>query len=264
MNLRKVQVSVAATTVVIAGVALFGSQGCTVTLGDGDASFDGSFQDTGTSVDRLLDCYGCLFDQCTGQWAACEADTACRDIYTCAVKESCAKDPECVQRCYDARPAGQALYYSLAYCDLAGICTTCSPKCSSIRNEQQCANPPRPDGGAADSGTPDSAAPDGTAPDSSAPDAAAPDAGSGPIESPQQLACTVCTGQLCATEKAACGEGSDCALYSNCIDTCALDSTVDTVQCLEGCEAAFEEGVAAANALGTCHRTKCGAVCGYN
>jgi hypothetical protein len=210
------------------GLVSMGSQGCTITTGDGDAggfSFDsGPAADAGvTPKAGNAACNSCLFQQCSGQWAVCQSSAECTAIYQCATKTGC--DSTCVTACFNAHPSGQNAYTALYTCDQVGAC---DPGCQS-----PC-------------GTPASSCPTTTA------DAGTVDTGttSGPLD------CTSCAETKCQTENGKCGVGSDCDKYSQCTAVC------NDTACIDGCGTANEAGKTDSTALATCTTSQCKSECG--
>lgn len=210
----------------LAAAALFGAQGCVVTItdgGDSSTDFDQYVPpgDSGSDAPVVNQCNACSYQQCSGQFAACQSQNDCASIYQCATKPNC--DQNCVNSCYQSFPNGQAAYLALASCNKVAGCGVCS---------SQCQYPPAscqfPDGGA-DSGV---------------------DSG------PTVLSCTDCTSTKCSSEKTACGTGSDCDAYSQCLAICT------DIPCVDACGLAHPSGKDASNALGNCTQSKCKTECG--
>jgi hypothetical protein len=219
--------SVGALAAAALGVLAFSAQGCTVTLvdtTDGGDPFDtgapDAAKDTAADAPPVNQCNECLFQQCSGQWAVCQQTAECLAIYQCATKPNC--DQNCVNACFAGHPAGQQEYTALYTCDQVGSCGTCKTQCNT-----QSSSCPTPDAGT-DSGTPDA----------------------GP------LSCTDCSAQKCAAEKTACGSGSDCDGYSQCLAVC------QDIPCVEACGLAHADGKKASEALGTCTVNQCKSECG--
>ena len=111
------------------------------------------------------------------------------------------------------------------------------------------------DPGGDDAATSDDAAPiahrDGSAPvasDSGRPVDAAPDA---------PFTCSGCAAQMCPTQLAACGKGSDCLAYRDCAEGC---SGMNSSTCSSQCESMHSAGEAAFGALTLCD-FGCGGAC---
>ncbi len=212
----------------LSAAALFGAQGCVVTITDttdGSTTFD-QFVPTDSGKDGAVDsgvnqCNACSYQQCSGQFAACQSQNDCASIYQCATKPNC--DQTCVNNCYASFPNGQANYLALASCNKVAGCGVCSSQCNYP--PQSCVFP---DAGV-DSGT---------------------DAGS------TVQTCTQCTSSKCSAEKTACGTGSDCDAYSQCLAICT------DIPCVDACGLAHPTGKAASNDLGNCTQTKCKTECG--
>lgn len=220
-------VSVGALAAAALGILAFSAQGCTVTLVDNPdgGDFDSGFlpdvaKDTAADAPPVNQCNECLFGQCSAQWAVCQQTPECFAIYQCATAPAC--NQACVDACFAGHPSGQPAYTALYTCDQAGSCGVCQGACSTPASA--CTKP--------DAGT----------------DSGPPDAG--------PLSCTDCSTQKCAPEKTACGAGSDCDGYSQCLAVC------QDIPCVDACGLAHTAGKAASEALGTCTTTKCKDECG--
>lgn len=220
--------SVGALAAAALGILAFSAQGCTVTLvdnPDGGDPFDTGApdvaKDTSADAPPVNQCNECLFGQCSPQWAVCQQKAECFSIYQCATKANC--DQNCVNGCFAAgTTGGKAAYTALYTCDQAGSCGSCKTACNTASSS--CPTP--------DAGT----------------DAATPDAG--------PLSCTDCSANKCSAEKTACGSGSDCDGYSQCLAVC------QDIPCVEACGLAHTTGKAASEALGNCTVSKCKSECG--
>ena len=211
----------------LAAATLFGAQGCVVTItdsNDGSTDFDQFVPaDSGKDASDAQapnQCNACSYQQCSGQFAACQSQSACASIYQCATKPNC--DQNCVNSCFTSFPSGQAAYLALASCNKVAGCGVCSTQCNYPPSSCQF-----PDAGT-DSGT---------------------DAGT-------VVTCSGCTSTKCSAERAACGTGSDCDGYSQCLAVCT------DLPCVDACGLAHPAGKDASNALGACTQSKCKAECG--
>ena len=97
----------------------------------------------------------------------------------------------------------------------------------------------------------------GSAPDGSSP--ASTDSGAAKDAAPDvaPLTCTGCVNQMCPTQVAACGQGSDCLAYRDCSVACAL---MGDSSCSKACASNDSAGEAAYGALTLC-AFGCGAGC---
>ncbi|CAN5229534.1 hypothetical protein BH09MYX1_BH09MYX1_12170 [soil metagenome] len=205
----------------LSAAALFGAQGCVVTITDGSDSSTDFDQyvpvDSGKDAPVKNQCNECSYQQCSGQFAACQSQTDCASIYQCSTKPNC--DQNCVNSCYASFPNGQAAYLSLASCNKVAGCGVCSGQCNYPSSSCQF-----PDAGT-DSGT--------------------------VVQN-----CGDCTTTKCSSEKTACGQGSDCDAYSQCLSICT------DIPCVDACGLAHESGRDASNAFGNCTQSKCKSECG--
>ena len=219
----------------IAGAIALASQGCTVTstntplTDDGGSTGDDSSsqQDTGVSNP----CYSCLDNICRAQSAVCDGNPECNAIYQCATAPACVTDQTCITACYNAHPNGQTQYLALSNCDTFGECGSCMSICAT----------PVSSCTAADSGTDDSSAADGAATEAAAPNA-----------------CNDCVTSACATQNTACGSGTDCEAYTQCLQGCANGDSA----CASACDSAHAQGKSDAANLAQCTVTNCSAPCG--
>jgi hypothetical protein len=69
--------------------------------------------------------------------------------------------------------------------------------------------------------------------------------------------CSGCTAQMCPTQLAACGKGSDCLAYRDCSEAC---SGMNSSTCSSKCQSMYSGGEAAFGALTLCD-FGCGAAC---
>ena len=178
-----------------------------------------AFSAQGCTVTLVDNSDGGDFGQCSAQWAGCQGTPECFAIYQCATAPNC--DQSCVNACFAGHPSGQPSYTALYTCDQAGSCGSCKTQCNTASSS--C---PTPDAGI-DSGV-----------------AAGP------------LSCSDCSTQKCASEKTACGAGSDCDGYSQCLAVC------QDLPCVDACGLAHAAGKTASEALGTCTTTQCKTECG--
>jgi hypothetical protein len=207
----------------LAAAALLGAQGCVITVtdsGDSGTTYYDQFvpADSGSDAPVTNQCNECSYQQCSGQFAACQSQNDCASIYQCATKPNC--DQNCVNSCYQSFPNGQSRYLALASCNKVAGCGVCSSQCQYPPSSCQF-----PDAGTQDSGT-------------------------------TVLSCTDCTSQKCSNEKTACGAGSDCDAYSQCLAICT------DIPCVDACGLAHPTGKDASNALGMCTQSKCKTECG--
>jgi hypothetical protein len=199
---------------------------------------DSSVVDAGPDATQSETCNSCLYGQCVGQYANCVADQAangCLAIYQCATSAACVQDGgNCVQDCYEmGTTAGQPLtlsqqlYLALGDCDQGAQCVGASPTgtCASICSTTAASCTVQTE----DAGE----------------DAAVVDAG----------ACSACQASLCGPELTACGTGSACAAYNQCLLSCT------TPACDTACASTDDAGASAAAALGTCTASNCAAAC---
>lgn len=232
MNAKKLVTGM--TLAGICGLALAAAQGCTVSVGPGtpsDGGCDPFFSncseggaDAGgdSSKPPPNPCNECLFGQCSGQWAVCQQNADCMTIYQCATKTGC--DQNCVNGCYNAGTVdGKKAYLSLSSCDSAGLCGACQGPTFCNTPASSC-----------------------TVPDGGAPDA-------GGVQS-----CTDCTSSKCTTQKAACGKGTDCDDYTQCLAVCK------DLPCINACGLAHPQGKTDSKALGDCTTANCATECQLN
>jgi len=236
----------ALSTVLLGGIAMFSTQGCTVTTGDGtsdggddfdsgDFTWDGG--DAGNNNYRAS-CDGCVFDWCRQQWAVCQQDSDCNSIYACSIgclRDNVANPGQCTQDCYDRYPAGKSNYRALAVCNQYYSCTqNCSSRCN--RTSAYCSSLP-PDVDAGGGNVPYDAAPPPT--------------------------CFDCTSSRCGNEKSRCSPGSDCEAYSQCTNSCADSTSSDPLQCVDDCGLAHPGGKSDSESLSNCTQSQCRTECGF-
>jgi hypothetical protein len=246
LGLRYATFFTGSTLAIFIVAAALGSQACTVELSNG--TFDGGFDfpDAQVVPGATDNCSRCVYSQCSALQAVCNTNRECLSIYNCALQPGASATD-----CYNAHPTGQSAYLSLANCGQRNACTSCGITCEGSAVKTNCSRwvEATPDAGPA-------TAPDtGTTPE---PDAAPPpvvDAG------PQPTACDVCITTNCASEKAACGAGSECAVNNDCIQACASGATDKIVECLNACGASHPAGKTAGEALGACTSKYCTAAC---
>jgi hypothetical protein len=227
--------------------------GCTVVTSDQPLDgglFDGHIDtDTGAPANA---CNECLFQQCAGAWAVCQNNSECLLTYACATKPGC--DQACINDCFCGHRNGQSAYVALAACDSYYTCKVCTSQCAPPANacttpgviaRDICGTPPPEDSGTTeDAGTADAAPPP--------PQDAAP----APTDATTVTDCTGCTNAKCKDDVAACGSGSECDQYAQCLAGCQ-----DTA-CFNDCGTAHETGKAASQALENCTVTNCKNECG--
>ncbi|WP_394829775.1 hypothetical protein [Pendulispora albinea] len=208
--------------VLLGGVAVFSTQGCTVTTSNDP--FDGGGggrRDSGGGGDNSTACDRCLAPKCASQWASCQRNTDCLKIYYCAINCSTGSS-SCVDNCFNSYPNGNADYFALASCNVYYGCNggTCTSQCST-----QLACVPNFDAG------------------------------------PGPQTCQQCTDQKCATEKNRCAAGSECEKYGLCTATCTDPDINKALQCVDDCGAARPGGKADSDALANCTKNSCGNEC---
>lgn len=269
------------------GVAtLAGTEACTLTTNDAladAAAFDPD------ATQRVSVCSACSVQQCTGQWALCLQSAECFSIYACAKTGS---PQECL--CTGGRPAdadggrssrAQTAYRALASCSEISACGACNAQCKEVAARLACGEAGAPlslsvcttdagadagaggsldgatdadlDAGDAGGGASDAAddGGDGGAPVADAGADAAPsvDAEAGP---PVLGDCTGCIAGRCGDAKKACGIGSSCDVYVQCVSACA------DVACFERCGTIHASGKAALASLASCAAANCSTECG--
>ncbi|WP_394849463.1 hypothetical protein LZC95_18705 [Pendulispora brunnea] len=229
----------ALSAILFGGIAVFSTQGCTVTTSNdpidgGDwEPWDG--RDAGNGNFRAT-CEGCAFDWCRQQWAVCQDDTNCHNIYTCSLACDKFNDPtqynQCTQSCYDQYPAGKTNYRNLAVCNQYYSCAnTCKSLCNDTADY---CNAPAP----------------------------TVDAGTTPPPPPAPQTCFDCTTANCRTEKTRCSPGSECEAYSACTNACASATVTDPFQCVDDCGLARPQGKNDSEALSSCTTNRCRTECG--
>jgi hypothetical protein len=72
--------------------------------------------------------------------------------------------------------------------------------------------------------------------------------------------CSGCVDQMCATQVAACGTGSDCLGYRDCSEACSAKGGQGTSNCSTMCQTKYPAGQATFAALTLC-ALRCGAGC---
>jgi hypothetical protein len=258
LNPRLASSLLGATGSLALGTVLFATDACTVmgTAGPSDA---------GSATQAPDACNQCLAGDCLSSWSVCANDQDCMAIFNCATQPACEGDQACVDACRADRPmpARQA-YYALALCDLESRCSACDARCGSLPSTFDCSrlpSPPssedagatRPAGDAGDGGD----AVDAGA--SASTDAEAPDGAASPEV---RLTCDACTAAQCATEKAACASGTQCADYTQLVAQCASGPSARLAECLDEVETAFPDGARASTSLSGCVAAHCRGDCG--
>jgi hypothetical protein len=72
--------------------------------------------------------------------------------------------------------------------------------------------------------------------------------------------CKACVDQICSTQVAACGTGSDCLAYRDCSETCSAKGGQGGGNCSSMCQSMYPAGQTAFAALTLC-AVRCGAGC---
>ena len=131
----------ALSTILLGSLALFATQGCTVTTDNNDGGDPGPGPGpTPTTCDE------CLYPLCSGEWSVCTGNSDCMRIYSCAI--NCPSgDGACTDNCYQSYPAGMNAYKALASCDAYYGCG--SQECSSLCQSELVCDPTQEPGPAA-------------------------------------------------------------------------------------------------------------------